>query len=505
MSEGRVYIVGGGPGDPGLLTVRGGECLRRAEVVVYDRLIDDQLLDLAPADAEFVYVGKSARAHAMEQSEINSLLVEKAREGRAVVRLKGGDPFVLGRGGEEAEVLKESGIPFEVVPGVSSAMAAPAYAGIPVTHRQVASSFAVITGHEDPTKPASSINWEKLATGVDTLVFLMGMGHLNDICARLVECGRSAGTPVAIIRDGTTPAHRTTVGTLATIADIARKERIEPPAVIVVGEVVNLRPKLAWFENRTLFGKRVLVTRSRTQASALSALLRERGAEPIEVPAIEIQEVSRTRELDQALTELPDYDWVIFTSANGVEAVWRRLRALGLDARQLGATSIGAIGPATAEALEKIGIFADLLPETFTTQGILASIREYDIMGSRILLPRADIAPEDLVDGLLALGAEPQEVTAYVTSRPRSLEPGVREMLQDGRIQVVTFTSSSTVTNLMSLLDGDIGVLEKAQIACIGPITAATAEEHGLTADIVAKEQTIPGLVAAIEEAFQDV
>lgn len=497
--KGKVYIVGAGPGDPGLITVKGMECLKQAEVVVYDRLIDDSLLDSVPPDAEMIYVGKSAKVHAKEQPEINRILIDKAGEGRTVVRLKGGDPFVLGRGGEECEALAASGIPYEVVPGISSAIASPAYAGIPVTHRQAASSFAVITGHEDPNKDISSINWQNLATGVDTLVFLMGMGNLPLISQKLIECGRAPDTAVALIRRGTTLEQEVITATLLTVAGKAEEAGFEPPVAIVVGEVVNLREKLKWFENRPLFGKRVLVTRARTQASNLSKLLAERGAQPVELPAIEIQDLPDTTQLDQAIRDIPGFDWVIFTSANGVEAVWNRLVALGRDARQFGSVRIGAIGPATALALAEKGLYPDFMPAEYTSEGILEGLSGRDIKGRRILLPRADIAPNDLVAGLARLGAEPFEVTAYLTRPPAEVAEKARKMLLGGEIDIITFTSSSTVTNLINALANDRQAVQNAMIACIGPVTAAAAEKAGLKVDIVADEQTIPGLVAAIE------
>lgn len=502
--NGKVYIVGAGPGDPGLITVKGIECLTNAEVVVYDRLIDDRLLQVVPSDAEMIYVGKSAKVHAKEQHEINSILVEKAQEGRVVVRFKGGDPFVLGRGGEECEELAAHGISYEVVPGISSSVASPAYAGIPVTHRNVASSFAVITGHEDPTKEMSSINWEKLATGVDTLVFLMGMGNLPLIVGKLVECGRSPQTPVALVRRGTTLDQKTVTATLSTVVEKAKDARMEPPVAIIVGEVVGLREKLSWFENRPLFGKSILVTRSRTQASALSKLLTEKGAQPVELPAIEICDVPDPQELDRAITDLADFDWVIFTSANGVEAVWNRLVVSGKDARQFGSVKIGAIGPATAQALEERGLYPDFMPVDYTSQGLVSGLAERNISGCRILLPRADIAPGDLVDGIQELGAETHEATAYLTKTPADTNPAARQMLMDGEIDIVTFTSSSTVTNLIKVLGDDRSMLRKTKIACIGPVTAVTAEQAGLKVDIVAQEATIPGLVAAIEEAYSN-
>ena len=502
--KGKVYIVGAGPGDPGLITVKGMECLRQAEVVVYDRLIDDSFLDAAPAEAEMIYVGKSAKVHAREQHEINQILIDKAGEGKTVVRLKGGDPFVLGRGGEECEELAANGIPYEVVPGISSAIASPAYAGIPVTHRQVASSFAVVTGHEDPSKELSSINWENLANGVDTLIFLMGMGNLPSIVEKLIECGRSPDLPVALIRYGTTLEQQTLTATLSTIVEKAEKAGFEPPVAIVVGEVVNLREKLKWFENRPLFGRRVLVTRARTQASSLSKLLAERGAQPIELPAIEIRDLPDMTELDRSIRDIPSFGWVIFTSANGVEAVWNRLVTSGTDARQFGSVKIGAIGPATALALEERGLYPDFMPAEYTSKGILDGLSERDIKGCRILLPRADIAPKDMAEGLASLGAEPVEVAAYLTRPPLAIAEKARQMLLDGKIDVITFASSSTVTNLINALGDDWQAVQNAQIACIGPVTASTAEKAGLKVDIVAGEQTIPGLVRTIEEAYSN-
>ncbi|MEE8419194.1 MAG: uroporphyrinogen-III C-methyltransferase, partial [Dehalococcoidales bacterium] len=369
MKTGKVYLVGAGPGDPDLISVKGVNCLKRADTVIYDRLLDERLLEMAPPGAERIYVGKAAGEHTLPQDKINRLLVDKGKEGKTVVRLKGGDPFVLGRGGEEGEALKQNGIPFEIVPGITSAVAVPAYAGIPVTHRGMSSSFAVITGHEEPGKETSSINWENLATGVDTLVFLMGLKNLPEIAARLTEFGRPADTPVAVIKDGTRPGQVTVTGRLDNITDIVREARLTSPAIIVVGEVVGLREKLGWFDNRPLSGKRVLVTRARRQASALSKLLAEKGARPVELPAIDILPLQNTSELDGAILDLSNYDWIIFTSVNGVSAFWERLRELKLDSRALSGLKTGAIGPATAEALEAVGIIADFIPQTYTGEG----------------------------------------------------------------------------------------------------------------------------------------
>ncbi len=502
VKTGRVYLVGAGPGDPGLITQKGIRCLEKADVVVYDNLLDKELLERSPAEAEKIYVGKKASQHSKTQDEINQLLADKAGEGKTVVRLKGGDPFVLGRGGEEAETLAGKGIRYEVVPGITSAVAVPAYAGIPVTHRGRASSFAVVTGHEDPAKESSSIKWEKLATGTDTLVFLMGMNNLPAIVSKLAENGRTKDTPVAVIKDGTGPAQVTVVGTLADIVSRVAEQQISAPAVIVVGEVVSLREKLAWFDNRPLFNKRVLVTRSRQQASALSQLLTERGARPIELPAIDIQPLTDNAELDEAIKDIDSYRWVLFTSVNGVEAFFQRMGEWKLDSRALGGKKVGAIGSATAKSLAARGIKPDFMPDAFTSDGIIRGLESQDIRGQRFLLPRADIADKELVTGLQKLGAEVKEVAAYRTVPATDSTAGARERLIAGDIDVITFTSSSTVKNLLSAFPGGFPETNNYKIACIGPKTAAAAAGAGLKTDILAEEQTIPGLVAAIEAYF---
>ncbi len=501
MKTGKVYLVGAGPGDPGLITQKGLECLARADTIIYDRLLDERLLDLAPPEAERIYVGKKASEHSKDQTDINKLLVEKATNGKTVVRLKGGDPFVLGRGGEEAETLTNNHIPFEIVPGISSAVAVPAYAGIPVTHREMASSFAVVTGHEAPDKDDSSINWEKLATGVDTLVFLMGMQNLPEITAKLVEHKRSPETPVAVIKDGTRAGQETVVGSLKDIVNKVNERRLGPPAVVVVGEVVRLREKLRWFDNLPLFGKRILVTRSRHQAGALSRLLSERGARPVELPAIDIQPIVDTTEFDQAISRLDRYNWIIFTSVNGVEIFFKRLYSLKQDARALHSLKIGVIGPATAKALEQKGIIPDYCPAIYTGEGLIAGLKSWNIKGERFLLPRADIADKALTEGITRLGAEVHEIAVYRTVPVADAVSELKKLLASGEIDVVTFTSSSTVSNLVAAL-GDKSKKNDVIIACIGPKTADTVAGAGFKADIVAREHTIPGLIEAIEEYF---
>ena len=503
MKTGKVYLVGAGPGDPSLISVKGLECLRQVDVIIYDRLLDERLLDLARPEAERLYVGKVAGEHTREQGEINQLLVNKARAGKTIVRLKGGDPFILGRGGEEAEALEHNYIPFEVVPGVSSAVAVPAYAGIPLTHRGVASSFAVITGHEDPSKASSSIAWEKLATGVDTLVILMGMQNLPKIVAKLLEHGRPPNTPMAVIKEGTRPEQKTIVGSLVDIVAKVKEQHFTAPVVIVVGEVVRLREKLRWFNNRPLFGKRILVTRARHQAGVLSKLLSESGAQPIELPGIGIRAIPNSSELDQAISNLEHYQWIVFTSTNGVNALFQRLYGHNLDTRALNGLKIGAIGPATAKVLATRGIIPDYLPDVYTSQGFITGLSSWDVAGQRFLLPRADIADRGLTEGIVQLGAKVHEVVVYRSVPALGAASQAKQMLLSGEIDVITFTSSSTVSNLVAALGEERPVINSAKVACIGPKTAGTAARDGLRVDIVASEHTIPGLVTAIEQYFR--
>lgn len=498
-----MYLVGAGPGDPGLITVKGRECIRAADCIVYDHLAAESLLDEARAGAELIYVGKCSAHHTLPQGEINRLLVAKAGEGKVVTRLKGGDPFVFGRGGEEAEELVQAGIPFEIVPGVTAAIAVPAYAGIPITHRKAASSFAVITGHEDPTKRQSSIAWDKLATGVDTLVFLMGVANLPYISEQLIRNGRPASTPVAVIRQGTIPGQETVAGTLSDIVERVRQAGLTPPSVIVVGEVVSLRETLRWFDNRPLSGKVVLVTRTREQAGKLSQALQEQGAEAIEVPSIELEPVADSPELNAAIGGLARFDWAFFTSANAVDIFLGQVKARTGDPGDLKKLKLGAIGPATAEALRRFGLNADYVPRRFVAEGVLEDIDPSLVKGKRVLLPRADIARPDLVEGLRAMGAEVQQVVVYHTVPAKN---GGREALREvlrRRVDIITFTSSSTVQNFVAMLGDERRALNGMLVACIGPVTADKARELGLKVDITASEHTITGLVSAIVEHLQ--
>ena len=505
--KGKVYLIGAGPGDYRLLTLKACDCLKQADTVVYDRLADARILQYAPQDAEYIYVGKASSQHTMTQDKICQLLVDLAKEGKTVVRLKGGDPFVFGRGGEEALLLQENDLPFEIVPGVTSAISVPAYAGIPVTHRGIAASFAVVTGHEDPTKDNSDINWQQLATATDTVVFLMGVANLPKITAKLMENGRSGDTPVAIIRWGTKAQQQVWTSTVAEAAEMAKREQIKPPCIFLVGNVVKLREKLAWFDNpqlKPLFGKRILVTRSRAQASRLTAGLEDLGADCLEAPAIRIQpSADNYAALDKAIGSLADFDWIIYTSANGVEHFFSRLSEAGLDSRSLCDKKICAIGSATAQALEKHGIKADIVPKEYRAEGILSAMYGKLKEGDKVLLPRAAEARSILPEELKRQGADVVVATAYETVAGEADGMALSEELANGSIDAVTFTSSSTVKNLLKLLgDNAPELLKNVKIAAIGPITAETCKKNGLQVTVQAQEYTIDGLIQAVKEAF---
>jgi uroporphyrinogen III methyltransferase / synthase len=481
-----VYLVGAGPGDPGLLTRRGEALLRRADVVVYDRLASPALLELVPHGAELVDVGKAPGRVAMAQEQINELLVARGTAGLAVVRLKGGDPFVFGRGGEEAEACRDAQVPFEVVPGVTSAIAAPAYAGIPVTHRGLSTSFTVVTGHEDPTKPDRDTDWAALARAGGTLVVLMGAGHIADIADALLAGGRPGSTPVAAVRWGTRPEQRTIRGTLATIAELG----VESPSAIVIGEVAGL--DLGWFESRPLFGRRVVVTRAREQASELRARLEQLGAEVVELPSIALEPV------DFELPALRRYEWIVFTSANGVDAFFDRgLVPAGLDARALALSRVACIGPGTADALARRGIRADLVPERFVAESLLDAFPERSAPVARVLLARAESARDVLPDGLAARGYVVDVLAVYRTV-PVVADAGDLARVRAGEVDAVTFTSSSTVTNFCDA----IGPLDHSPVVVsIGPITSESARARGLHVDAEADPHTIDGLVDALLKA----
>ncbi len=505
MKSPIVYLVGAGPGDPGLITVKGLECIATAEVLIYDYLASPALLRHAAAGAELIYVGKKGGDHTLPQEEINALIVRKAREGKVVTRLKGGDPFVFGRGGEEAEVLVEAGIAFEVVPGVTSAVAAPAYAGIPLSHRRLTATIAFVTGHEDPTKESSTIDWPALARGIGTLVFFMGVKNLPHIVRELTQNGRRPETPVALVRWGTTPAQVTVSGTLADIVAKVQEAGLTAPAIIVVGEVVALRQRLNWFERRPLLGRRIVVTRSREQASDLVRALTDLGAECLEFPTIAVAPPDDIGPLDAALAKIAGYDWVVFTSVNGVSAFFERLFHLGLDVRALGRIQTAAIGPATAARLKAFGLASDLVPETYVAEAVIAAFGRHDVRGRRILLPRAQEARPILPAELSAMGAVVHEVPAYKTRQAAADAGQLIELLESRNVDLLTFTSSSTVKNFKALLPAErfAGLVAGLPAVCIGPVTADTARQSGFAVASVAAAYTIPGLCAAIQAYFE--
>lgn len=499
--QGKVYLIGAGPGDPGLLTIKGKEYLGQADVIVYDRLADPQILSYAKPGTEMIYAGKVSNKHTLKQPEINKLLVELAGAGKIVARLKGGDSFVFGRGGEEALELKKADLPFEFVPGVTSAIAVPEYAGIPVTHRHVATSFAVITGHEDPAKGPSSINWKGLATSVDTLVFLMGVENLEHITAELIAHGRPASTPAALIRWGTHPEQQTLVTTLDRAYADVQAAHLQPPAIFIVGEVVKLREELSWFENKPLFGKTIVVTRARKQASQLTKLLMQAGAKVMEVPAIKLVPPQDATPLNKALQNLSAYEWLIFTSSNGVEAFFERLALQHRDARALASCKIAVIGCGTAATLKNYGIRADVVPATFKAEDLAAALRDHIKPGTKVLLARAAAARNVLPETLQNWGADVTVVPVYQTLEDDSCKGELLTALYAKTIDYVTFTSSSTVTNFLQLIDHQPQLLAGIKLAAIGPITKATCEDSGLHVSITAREYTIPGLVNALLES----
>lgn len=497
---GKVFLIGAGPGDPGLITVKGLGCIAAADVVVYDYLASPALLAHARPDAQIIYVGKKGGEHTLPQDGINALIVEKAAQGKVVARLKGGDPFIFGRGGEEAEVLIDAGIPFEVVPGVTAAIGASAYAGIPLTHRDYTSHVAFVTGHEDPTKTESSMDWKALATGIGTLVFFMGVKNLPTIAANLVANGRAPDTPVAVIRWGTTPRQKTVTGTLATIVDDTQRAGIKAPAIIIVGGVVKLRQTMQWFEKRPLLGRRILVTRAREQASDLIQQLTDHGAECIQYPTIRVAPPADWTPVDRAIEALGRYDWIVFTSVNGVDFFFRRLFEKGRDVRALGHIKTAAIGPATADRLKGWGLGCDIIPQSYRAESVVEAFAALPVKASLILLPRAKEARSVLPVELTRMGATVDEVTVYETRQADDNTADLVDRLAAGNIDMVTFTSSSTVKNFHRLLPpGQVAeLMQNVTVASIGPITTQTARDLGLTVAIEAESYTIAGLVRAI-------
>lgn len=501
---GKIILIGAGPGDVGLLTLQGKHWLQKAEVILYDHLVNEDLLRFSQKETEVIYVGKKEGVASLEQEKINSLIVEKATEGKIVVRLKGGDPFIFGRGGEEILAANKSNIPFLVVPGVTSVTGVAAYAGIPLTHRDLSSTLSIITGSNEKKQGDIHIDWEKIASRAGTLVFLMGARKLPLIVEKLMKFGKSPETPIAVIQWGTTARQKTWTGTLSTIVEISSKEKISPPALTIIGEVVNLKPDIEWYEHLPLFGKTVVVTRKGDQAEGMIDRLRELGAEPFFFPVIETVAPDNWAPLDEALNNLSRYDGLIFTSVNGVQFFSQRLKEIQQDIRNLKGVKVFTIGPKTAEAVRDLGICVDVVPEDFVAESLIDSIGKENITGKRFLIPRATVAREILPEKLREMGAQVDVAPAYKTILPGLKSDTLAKRLKSGDIQVLTFTSSSTVKNFLALTgESLIPEIKKTRIACIGPVTAKTAEDAGLTVDILPKEYTVSSLLDAIEDYYQ--
>ena len=503
-TQGYVYLIGAGPGDPGLITVKGRDCLARAQVVLYDYLANDELLRIAPQDAELIYAGKVGGEHNQAQGQINDLLVEKALAGKVVARLKGGDSFIFGRGGEECEALAAAGVPFEVVPGITAGVGATSYAGIPLTHRGVTTSVAFVTGHEKHGKFSSEVDWEGLSLGSGTVVFYMGIKNLPQIAQNLISNGRAPGTPVALIRWGTRPEQEVLTGTLADIAEKAQASGFKAPAITVVGEVVNLRQQLRWFDNRPLFGRSVLVTRGADQAGEFTSRLERLGARVYGCPTIEIREPASYADLDEAVGGLDSFHWIVFTSFNAVKYFFARLADLGLDTRSLGRCRVCAVGPKTAAALVPYGVKADLVPTDYKAEGVLAAFAELELAGKWVLFPRGDRAREVIPDELTRMGAQVLAPVAYANHTPDRLPEQSLRALEEGRVDCVTFTSSSTVQNLAAMLGENrfLHLMQGVRVASIGPVTSGSCRELGLEVHLEPAEYTLDALAAELVGYF---
>ena len=494
MNDSKVYLIGAGPGNEGLITVRGLELIRRADVLVYDQLGTSAFLNEVPANCQMFDVGKYSGNHKLPQDGINELLFQKAKEFKTVVRLKGGDPYIFGRGGEEYLYLRERGINVEVVPGVTSAISAPCFAGIPITQRGYTTSMAIVTGHE-AVKAESEINWKALA-GIGTVIFLMGVKNIADICRNLMEAGRSKDTPVAMVRNGTLAKQQSYFGTLETMPEIVVKENVQPPCVTVVGEVVSLHDKLDWFEKLPLFGKKIVVTRSRAQASSLVSTLRELGANVIECPTIKITEIKENQQLSDFINNHESYSYVVFTSVNGVNTFVKKLVDNNSDLRILAGKKLVCIGPATAEAFKQRGIIADYVPETYVAEAMIPWFEKQQ--NGKVAILRAEKAREVLPEALKKLGHQVDIIPLYHTDFETEVAPELIEALKDKSIDYVTFTSSSTVEGFAKMIEGSEIKPENIPAAVIGPVTAETCKKHSFEVKVSAETYTIPGLVEAI-------
>lgn len=500
-SKGICYLVGTGPGDPGLLTLKGKECIEAADVLVYDYLCNPEFLRFAKPGTEKIYVGKKAREHTKTQDEINNIIVKLTGEGKVVTRLKGGDPVLFGRGAEEAGELAKAGVRFEIVPGITSAIAGPAYAGIPVTHREHCSQLTIFTGHEDPTKPETSLNYDKLAKADGTKVFLMGVERIDEITGQLIKHGANPDTPMALVRWATHGRQQTLIGTLGTMAVKVKEAGFKAPAVAVVGDVVTEREKINWFESRPLFGKRIVVTRTRQQAGVLTKKLAALGADVIELPTIRIEEPLNRMAFGELVQDAHTYDWIVFTSPNGVDAFFKMFYKLYNDAREIGGVKIAAIGPGTADKVREHHLAVDLMPEKdYVAEGLVKAFKDHhNIENSTILWVRAEGAREVIANQLTGMGAIVDEAIAYRTVPEKDDNLGALARLKEEGADMITFTSASTVECFLDLgVDLPAGI----KIASIGPVTSAAVKKRGLSVDVSAKEHTIPGLVAAIEKYY---
>lgn len=504
MGKGKVYLVGAGPGDSGLFTLKGVNCLKKAEVIIYDNLVNPDILSYAQKETELIFAGKSPKGHTLSQEQINRLLVKKAAEGKTVVRLKGGDPFLFGRAAEEALALASARVPFEIVPGVTSALAVPSYAGIPITYRKISSGVTIITGHEDPLKKISSLEWDKLLQNNTTLVILMGMGNLKEITSRLIAQGAKDSLAVAVITNGTLPSQRVLLGTLGNIADKVKKKGFQPPAVIVIGRVVNLRQKLNWFgKNNTLplLGKRILVTRPSAQADAFVKLLKAQGAEAIKMPLIEITPPEDSEKIERNLSQIDKYNWVVFTSANGVDYFMQRLKSNNIGIARLKTLKFAVIGCQTLKRLESFGLKAKLMPEQFRQEALGKEIIKKIEKGARILLAQAEGSRDVLHKMLKKQGFKVNRLAIYRTKPIMSQKARLRELFLKRKIDIVTLTSSSCVEAFVRLTKNGLrNYLKKVVIAVIGPVCKERAEKLGLPVDVIPKEYTISGLTEALIE-----
>jgi len=503
VSIGRVILVGAGPGDEGLLTIKGKRWLERADVVIYDHLANPQMTRFARPEAELIYVGKKSGSFILSQDKINELLVEKAQEGKIVVRLKGGDPFIFGRGGEEVQVLSTAKIPFTIVPGITSPVGVSAYAGIPLTHRDSASTISIVTGSVGNAPDSIPIDWEELAKWPGTLVFLMGARKLKSIAENLIRYGKKPETPIAVIQWGTLPKQKTWTSILGDIVQTVEKQIIKPPALTIVGDVVALKDTLDWYETLPLFGKNILITRPAEQSEGFRELLLEDGANPILFPVIKTYPPESWSALDSAIDRLDSYHGLIFTSVNGVRYFMERLHFLDKDIRELKGVRLYAIGPKTAKAVRDLGIKVDVVPENYVAESLLESIGKEPLNGKRFLLPRATVARETLPEELRKNGAEIDVAPAYQTLPPKEVDSEILAKIKAGEIDVITFTASSTVDNFVNLIGrNSLSALKNVVIACIGPITAKTAENYGLTPTVIPEKYTVESLVLALESYF---